>query len=84
MRVKVEIEGVIDIPDVWVIPPDVELEDGNQQWTEDVVEFWFNEHLCAEDAIEDMASRLKKYPNEFWVRVTTKGVNTNEDDNRQS
>lgn len=84
MRVKVVIEGAIDVPDMWAVPPEVELEDGNQRWTEDNVEFWFNEHLSDEDAIEDIAMRLKKHPDEFFVRAMTEGVKSNETDNRQA
>lgn len=84
MRVRVEITGVIDIPDMWITPPGLEREEEKRRWTEDNVEFWFNEHLSEEDAIEDIARRLKKYPDEFFVRAMTEGVKSNETDNRQA
>ena len=68
MKVMVEVTGIIKIPDeltysaeekdlIWKIPYWYQVKDN--------IEFFYNEHLSEEEAIEDMASRLKEYPDEI-------------------
>lgn len=60
-RAKVTVTGYIDIPDTF-------SDDGPEK-AEEQTEFWFNEHLSAEDAINDVAARLKSYPEDLEISV---------------
>lgn len=61
MRAKVIVTGYIDIPDTF-------SHDGPEN-AEEQTEFWFNEHLSAEDAIGDVAMRLSAYPDDLEISV---------------
>ena len=61
MRAKATVTGYIDIPDVF--------SGSGPEEAEAQTEFWFNEHLSVEDAINDVAMRLKAYPDDLEVSV---------------
>ena len=61
MKVKVEIRGYINIPDIWVEP-------NNTLHTElDIARYHYNEKLDVEDAVNDLSKLLKEYPVDLYV-----------------
>lgn len=64
MKVKITLTGHIDVPEVFTTTDDVVEQ----------TEFWFNEHLSCEDAIDDIAKRLKSYPDDMEVTVELEEV----------
>lgn len=64
MKVAVIIRGCIDIPDeIWQ-----PKKDGDPSPV-DVADFRYNEQLTENDAIDELASKLKQYPNDLEVDV---------------
>lgn len=69
MKINVEIRGAIEIPDSWKEP--LTDEDGNAIGDCDEVpalftaEYRYNEQLDPDDAIEELAEKLKEYRDEF-------------------
>lgn len=61
MKVAVTIKGFIDIPDTWSDPKE------SEDFPLDVADYHYNDKLDAEDAIDDMADRLKAYKDDFEV-----------------
>lgn len=65
MKVRVTIEGCIDIPDEWHDPskhpsePDAEM----------VADYRYNDQLTVEDALRELAEKLKAYPDDLKVCV---------------
>ena len=64
MKVAVIIRGCIDIPDeIWQ-----PKKDGDPSPV-DVADFRYNEQLTENDAIDELAEKLKKYPDDLNVEV---------------
>lgn len=61
MKVAVTINGFIDIPDTWSDPR------FGQDFPLEVADYHYNEKLNEDDAIDDLASCLKVYKDEFDV-----------------
>lgn len=68
MRAKIVIVGCIDVPDAFTGDGAGICEVAER------VEFWLNEHLSVEDAINDIASRLKAYPDEIEVTIRAEDI----------
>lgn len=60
MKVKVEIRGCIDIPDIWADPKHPSGPLG-------IADYHYNDKLDVEDAINDLAKLLKEYPDDLHV-----------------
>lgn len=56
MKIKVEIAGSIDVPDMW------------GENAPEVAEYRYNEQLTLEDALDELMEKLKKYPEDVEVR----------------
>ena len=64
MKVAVTIRGCIDIPDeIWQ-----PKKDGDPSPVE-VADFRYNDQLTENDAIDELASKLKQYPDDLEVNV---------------
>lgn len=59
MKVAVTITGFIDIPDTWSDPRQ------GEDFPLDVADYHYNEKLNPDDAIDDLANRIKAYPEDF-------------------
>lgn len=59
MKVAVEIHGYIDLPVVWDDLPNVS--------PIEIADYHYNDCLTVEDAVEDLARRLKMNPDDFEV-----------------
>ena len=56
MKIKVQITGCIDVPDSWN-EKDEELYD--------IADYHFDEKLNEDDAIDELARLLKRYPEDY-------------------
>lgn len=65
MKVRVTIEGCIDIPDEWQDPK----KHPGEPYAEMVADFRYNDQLTVEDAIDELAEKLKAYPDDLKVCV---------------
>ena len=64
MKVAVTIRGCIDIPDgIWLAG-----KHGEPSCVE-VADFRYNEQLAENDAIDELAEKLKKYPEDLEVII---------------
>ena len=62
MKVAVEIRGYIDLPAVWDDVPNVSAIE--------IADYHYNDSLTVEDALDDLARRLKMNPDDFEVIFT--------------
>lgn len=58
MKVAVKITGFIEVPDTWASK-------GDDCFLLDVAGYHYNDKLEAEDAIDDLANKLKEYSHDF-------------------
>lgn len=56
MKIAVTITGYIDVPDEW---------EDTEYGAIDVADYRYNDQLTVEDAIDELARKLKAYPEDF-------------------
>ncbi len=60
MKINVTIQGAIDVPDEWEDPE-------NGTTAVDVADYRYNEQLTENEAIDELAQKLKAHPDELEV-----------------
>lgn len=60
MKIDVTIKGYIDVPNDW---------DDGQYLALDLVEFRYNDQLTIQDALNELARKMSKYPDSVEVRA---------------